>query len=109
MIIVNGKNYEGNNLYMNGDKVYVEGKLVSGDDEKEVNIIIDGNIDTIKLTSVNNFNMVGNCNNLSSTGGNLNIKGSIEGNVTSVSGNIKCKSINGNVSTVSGDISKRIW
>lgn len=51
MVTINGKTYKGNNVSMINNKVFIDGKEVTGDDSdsKVINIKIEGNIETLSI------------------------------------------------------------
>lgn len=119
-VSINGNNITGNNITVIGKKVYVDGQeLTEYNDSKVVNITITGDVDSIE--GGNNIDVYGNVNKLTSSSGNINIRGSvhcsvksssgditvekeISGDVETSSGNVKAGVIEGNVKTVSGNI-----
>lgn len=110
--IVNGKRYNipsGNINVING-KVYCNGKpVIDTNDftEKNIKIIIQGNVDGDVKTDCGDIEVTGNCRSVISTSGDITIKGSVSGGVKSTSGDITCDEIRGDVQTVSGDIENK--
>jgi hypothetical protein len=105
MITINGKTYQGNNLQITGNRVYIDGKPVDQEeDEKTINISVDGDIQTLKVDSCNQIDVTGNCKSVNSTNGNIQVKGNIEGDVVNKNGNIVCRNVSGSVTTKNGNI-----
>lgn len=107
MIIINGQKFHGNSISMSGNKIIIDGKEVtdvSKSHDKEINIIVDGNIDTIDIPEVQTLVVKGNCETLKTMSGNINIEGDVTGNVKTMSGNVTCGNVGGRVKTMSGDV-----
>ena len=104
MISINGQDYVGNNVQINGDKIIIdgvvqnEGKSLVG----QVNITIHGNVDSVTTTTGQvSADTIGSVN---TTSGDINCL-NIRGNVNSVSGDVECSgAIGGSIRTISGDI-----
>lgn len=84
-VIVNGKKYSGNNVSIINDKVYIDGKLMT-DDESSKSTKIEITIEA--GTTINKIEV----------DGDLEVKGSISGDV-SAQGSVKCNDIGGNDSS----------
>lgn len=104
IIVLNGKNYVGENLSIIGNQVYSDGKLLNPEDEKEINISVEGNIEELKIGYCNSLNIKGDVHSAQSNSGNINVEGNIRSNVRTSSGDVKCKEIVGDVQTTSGDV-----
>ena len=110
--IVNGKRYNipsGNINVING-KVYCNGKpVIDTNDftEKNINIVIQGNVEGDVKTDCGDIEVTGNCRSVISTSGDINIKGSVGMSVKSTSGDITCGEVRGDIQTVSGDIENK--
>jgi hypothetical protein len=105
LISINGKSYSGNNIVVNNGKVVIDGKNVTPD-TKEININVDGNIESIEVDSCNKFIVNGNVTKLSSISGDIKCK-DVHGGVNTISGDVECGKVGGNVSTISGDIENK--
>ena len=132
-VVINGKtiNIPRNchSLVIKNDEVWVDGKKLSEEDgilssDKVINIVIEGDAQSVKVDNCNSISIEGNSVDISSTTGNISVKGSVSGNISSTSGDIEvgesCKDIytnsgdidvNGNaggdISSTSGDIDIR--
>lgn len=104
MVIINGKVYSGNNLTITNNKVIIDGKVIDDGNTKEINITVNSDIQNIKVDTCSSFNMTGNAGTVVTASGDVRISGSVNGSVTTVSGDVRCKSIAGSVSTISGDV-----
>jgi hypothetical protein len=103
IININNKNYSGNTISINKNKIFIDGVEIINND-KEINITIDGNIDKVSVDSCNTFKINGKANTVKTMSGDVIIDGDISGDVNTMSGDVECKSISGNVKTMSGDI-----
>ena len=104
MVTVNGKTYKGNNVSISNNKVYIDGKLENQEDEKVINVVVNGNINTLTIDYCDNLEMVGDCGIVASKNGDVVIKGNVANDVTSKNGNIVCGNVGGNVETKNGNI-----
>lgn len=106
-ININNSSYEGKNISIINNKVYIDGKLVDiKDNIKEINIIVEGDLNTLESGS-GNVIVKGNAESVSTGSGNVRVDGLIKGDVKTGSGNVNCSNVNGNVKTGSGDIITR--
>jgi hypothetical protein len=96
-ITVNGRkiSFTGSNMTITNGKVFVDGKLMQGTEqnEKEINIIVEGNIDKLECDGDINNLECSEVNNVS-VGNNLNCGVIKEG--ASAGNNINCDNIYGN-------------
>lgn len=105
MITINRKSFQGKNLSMLGDKIYIDGKLITGDDnQKEINITVDANIESLHIDYCNNLHVIGDCQSVVSKNGDILIKGNVIGDVINKNGNIICRDVAGNVDNKNGTI-----
>jgi hypothetical protein len=107
MININQKIYKGNSIVISNGKVIIDGKDYTPSDEKEVNIAVVGNLENIEVDMCNIFSISGNCGSVQTTSGDVTIKGEVEGNVQTLSGDINCGIVKGNITTMSGNITGR--
>lgn len=109
-ISINGVVYAGRNLVVNNNKVYIDGKLANTEDMKEINIVVQGDIENIKVDACDKVTVNGTVKqNVETQSGNIDInQGSVAGNVSSMSGNVDVGgSVGGSVKTMSGNIKHR--
>ncbi len=104
MVTINGKTYNGNNLSVVNNKVYIDGKLVDQEDAKVINIHVEGNIETLDVDHCDVLEIKGNCGNVTSKNGNIVVKGDVEGDVTNKNGNIICGNVAGDADTKNGNV-----
>lgn len=83
---IDGKEFSGRSITINGDEVYVDGVKQSGTLVGPVTITIVGNVERLETTS-----------------GRVEISGSA-GNVKTMSGDVECGPVTGAVGTMSGDV-----
>lgn len=103
-VIVNGSVINGSgNIIVSKNKIFVDGVDVTPD-SKEINISVNGNIDTIKVDNCNKFTVEGSVKQISTMSGDVEITGDVDGNVKTMSGDVDCGNIQGSVSTMSGNI-----
>lgn len=108
VVIINGKTYgseTGSVSIING-KVIIDGKDMTPD-SKEINVTINGNVETLNVDTANKIQVIGSCGSLVSHNGEINIDGNVSGNVENRNGNIDCMNVGGNVSTRNGNIKHR--
>lgn len=104
MITINGKTYSGNNISISGNKVYIDGKMADNEHDKEINIIVNGNVESLDVDNCNKIQITGDCKTAKTTNGDLDIAGNISGDVSTTNGNVDCQNVHGNVSTKNGNI-----
>ena len=73
-------------------------------DHKEINIVINGNIDNLTVDNCNLITVSGDVREIETTNGNVEIEGSVLGNVETTNGNVKANHILGKAKTVNGNI-----
>ena len=96
-------NIKGNNVSIINNKIFVDGKEI-GTEEKEINIIVEGNLDKLEVDCCNSIKVNGVTKDVEVSNGNITISGDVKGNVNNINGNIIAKVINGNCETKNGDI-----
>ena len=89
-------------IIINGNQIIIDGVDVTPD-SKIVNIYITGNVETIDVTSCNDFIVNGNVTKLKTTSGDIKC-GNVLGDIKTTSGNVKCGDVTGNISTISGNV-----
>lgn len=110
-VIINGKTIridgDCNNVCVNNNKVYVNGKPIQDCDEikeKNIKITIDGNVGSIETGSADVI-VNGDCSgDVKAGSGDITVKGNVSGGINTGSGNIKCGDVGGNVKAGSGTI-----
>lgn len=84
-VTIDGKSFTGTNIQIDGDKVVVDGVTAEGSLVGNINVVVNGDVDTLENTS-----------------GAVHVRDA--GSVRTVSGNVICEDVTGNVKTVSGDV-----
>ncbi|WXZ70521.1 hypothetical protein HUW78_07550 [Fusobacterium animalis] len=95
---------EGNSISVINNKIFVDGKEIEIEEEREINIIVEGNLDKLEVDCCNSIKINGVTKDVEVTNGNMTISGDVKGNINNVNGNIIAKIINGNCKTTNGDI-----
>lgn len=98
--------FSSKSVVISNGKVFIDGKDVTPD-SKEINITIEGNVEKLEVEACNKISITGNANNISTQSGDIDIQGSVNGSVSTMSGDVDCGNISGSVSTMSGDIKNR--
>jgi len=125
-ITVNGRVYQATgSVCINNGNVLVNGKkITSNEDEKVINITIQGDIDSLDIDFCSEIKIDGAVGSLKTTSGDVYVSGGVkkgiktssgdvevEGNVgedvETSSGDVRAKKIDGKVKTMSGDIIRR--
>jgi hypothetical protein len=105
MIQINGKTYKGNNISMNNGKILIDGKAVEGhEDEKVINVTVNGNINSLAIDDCEEIKITGECGAVTSKNGNIVVKGNVTGDAISKNGNIVCSNVGGSAETKNGNI-----
>lgn len=105
-IVINSKSYVGNNLVMRNNRIFIDGKEVT-EDGKEINIIVQGNLNELTVDACNKVSIEGSSNNVKTQSGDVEVAGEVKGNVQTMSGDVKCGKVGGSVSTMSGDVTHK--
>lgn len=107
MIEINGRSFLGSNINIVGGKVIVDGKEVDGlQDEKEINIVVNGDIKTLQSGN-GNVSVTGSVDSVQTVNGEIKITGSVGNSVKTVNGDVHCGEVHGSVNSVNGDIKTR--
>jgi len=88
-IKINGVEYTGNDIVINNGNVTIDGKL-----QKQL-------LNEPKIT----IQIIGDVGSIQSSSGDVSVRGTVSGGITTASGDIQCGDVTGSVKTVSGDIS----
>ena len=102
VVIINGVKFEGNNITVKNNKVFIGGKDMTPD-SKEININVEGNIQDLDIDYCNNLNITGDASTIRSGSGNVTCN-DVHNGVQTGSGDVECNIINGYVQTGSGDV-----
>lgn len=96
----------GRSVVIQNGRVVVDGKDVTGDDAKIINIEIQGNVESVSADVCNTISVTGSVGTVKTQSGDVRC-GDVADSVKTMSGDITCGSIGGDASTMSGDISRR--
>lgn len=103
MINVNNKSYTGRNIVINNGQIIIDGKNVTPENEKQIEIRVTGDIDTLNVDYCDTLLVAGNVAIVTTGSGDVNCE-TISNGARTGSGDIECTTINGNVQTGSGDV-----
>lgn len=102
-VVINGNTYSGNNIVVKNGKVLIDGNDVTPE-TKEINISVEGNIESLKVDSCNTVNVTGSVTNVSTVSAKVKVTGDVAGGIQTVSGNVDCGDVGGSINSVSGNI-----
>ena len=103
MIKINNKVYKGQSITISNNKIIIDGNDVTPE-ELQIQIVIEGNIESIKADTCNTISVTGSVGSISTMSGDVEIGGNVSGSISTMSGDVDCNNIGGNISTMSGDI-----
>lgn len=96
------------NMVISNGKITVDGmpyeEWCNRNEIVVVNIIVNGDIDSLNADSCDTISINGNANNINTKNGNVSVSGNIEGNAESKNGNITANVIQGHAETKNGNI-----
>ena len=101
-ITINGKQYQGQNFSIDGDKVIIDGVQQEGSLSGPVSIQVTGDVQSIDGTA-QSIAVTGSCGSVKTVSGDVRC-GPVTGGVQTVSGVVYCGDVAGSVRTVSGDV-----
>lgn len=101
-IVINGTSYSGNNISIVNGRVTIDGKEHTPTD-KVINIVVNGNIDSLHVDVCKLVEVHGEVNDLTTTSGDV-VCGNVKNDVSTTSGDIECGNIGGSVKSTSGDV-----
>ena len=104
-VVISGDLVGGSSVQICNGKVTINGKDVTPD-SKNINISIEGNVDTLKIDCCNTVDIKGNVKSVQTTSGDIDC-GDVEGDIKTVSGDVDCGKVSGAIRTVSGDVNHR--
>ena len=102
MIKINNKVYKGQSIIISGNKVIIDGNDVTPE-STDINIIVEGNIESIKADTCNTISVTGSVGSISTMSGDVDCN-NVGGNISTMSGDVDCNNVGGNISTMSGAI-----
>jgi len=105
-VTIDGRDFEGRNITINGDKVVVDGEVQDGSLVGPVYVTVQGDAESVETTS-GNVRVDGSCREVKSSSGDI-ICHDVAGDVRTMSGDVEVSgSIGGSASTMSGDVIQR--
>lgn len=103
-ITINGKTITSSkSIVITNGKVIIDGNDATPMD-KTINISVQGDVENLHVDVCSKIQITGNAKTVHSTSADIEISGSVNGNVGSTSGDISCGNVTGNIQTVSGDV-----
>lgn len=103
MITINGNTYSGNSIVVTNGKVIIDGKEVTPDG-KEINIVVEGNINELRVDACNKVSVTGSVKSIATQSGDIDVTGDVDGNIQTMSGDVDCGMVGGSISTMSGSV-----
>jgi hypothetical protein len=103
-VVIDGKEFNGNNISIDGDTVIVDGVAQQGTLTGPVNVVVHGDVQILENRSGNVTAQ--NVGNIKTVSGDVDCN-AVSGSVQTVSGDVDCDEIGGSVKTVSGDVKHR--
>lgn len=106
-ITINGKTISGSfkNVKIRGNKITADGVDITPED-KHINISITGKVEALSVDVCDSIRINGDTGSVKTMSGDLDIRGNVSGDISTMSGDIKCGNVGGSVKTTSGDIRK---
>ena len=103
--VINGVEFSGRDITVQGNQVFVDGKPVEVEQQKQITITINGDCDSVETTS-GDVTVSGVSGSVKTMSGDVDVVDSgITGSVKTMSSDVTANgTIGGNVSTMSGDI-----
>jgi len=103
-VVIDGKEFTGNNIQIRNNKVIVDGKTQDGELVGDVNVTVHGDVELLE-------NGAGdvtahNVHELSTGSGDVKC-GDVSGSIKTGSGDVVCGKVSGSIRTGSGDVSHR--
>ena len=106
-MIINNNGHIGTSISVINGKVFIDGKEVKLEDQKTINISIDGVVDNLSVDVCSSLQVKGHVNTIKTASANV-ICHNVDGNINTTSGDVDCEDVKGSVQTVSGDVSAKI-
>lgn len=112
-IVVNGDVIRGqkiNSMVISGGRITIDGKSLSEldvEDEKEINITIQGDLERLEVDYCNTLHVTGNAKRVKANKGDIEIGGDVQGDVHANMGTITCGNIEGDCHANMGNIYRR--
>lgn len=104
-IVIDGREFTGNNITIRDNKVVVDGVEQSGELVGDIKIDVHGDVASLNAGS-GDVTISGSCGPVSTMSGDVHC-GDVTGNIKTMSGDVTCGSVQGGVSTMSGNIRRK--
>lgn len=101
-VVIDGRDFTGNNITIRGNKVVVDGVEQSGELVGDIKIDVHGDVVSLNAGS-GDVTISGSCGPISTMSGDVHC-GDVTGNIKTMSGDVTCGAVRGSVGTMSGDI-----
>lgn len=102
-VVIDGRDFVGRDITINGDRVIVDGVTQPGSLVDLVNVTVYGDCEMAEVTR-GHITVNGNAGSVKTASGDVDVAGSVTGNVETMSGDVQALSIHGSTRTMSGDI-----
>ena len=96
----------GRSISVSNGRVIVDGKDVTGEEAKTINIAVHGDISDLSVDACDVASITGMVGKVKPQSGDVRC-GDVSGSVQTMSGDVSCGAVAGDVSTMSGDILQR--
>lgn len=112
-IVVNGDVIRGqkiNSMVISCGRITIDGKSLSEldvEDEKEINITIQGDLERLEVDYCNTLHVTGNAKRVKANQGDIEIGGDVQGDVHANMGTITCGNVEGDCHANMGNIYHR--
>jgi DUF4097 and DUF4098 domain-containing protein YvlB len=103
-ISINGTSFSisGVSVHVVNGKVYADGKRI-GEEDKNVDIKIEGYVHNLKVDVCNKFALTGNADKIETVSGDVQVNGDVH-SISTISGDVYCGDVSGNAKSTSGAI-----
>lgn len=104
-IDVNGVKSFGRTVVISNGRVIIDGQECgSTKDQKTINVIITGNLDSLRVDACNEITVNGDVRgDIQTNAGDVTCK-DVTGDVSTMAGNIECANVAGSASTMAGNV-----
>ncbi len=106
VVNINGRIFSGNSISLKNGKVFIDGKAINTGNDKQINIEVTGNIDSLIVDYCNDVKVNGDVSKVKTMSGNVEVAGNVTGDIKSMSGDVKCGDVGGRIKTMSGNVRK---
>tara|TARA_X000000950_G_C13724332_1_gene581557 strand:- start:48 stop:389 length:342 start_codon:yes stop_codon:yes gene_type:complete len=103
-VVIDGREFNGRNVQISGNKVIVDGVTQDGELVGNINVTVHGDVES--LSNGSGKVTARNVGNIKTGSGGVEC-GNVSGNITTGSGDVDCEDVGGNIRTGSGDVVRR--